>query len=776
MSSNLALSGVISGLDTKSIIAQLMSLEQRPLSLVKGRQTAHTSKMAAIQSVKDLVSSLQSAAKSLADRSKMNAKSATTDTPSTSPSVLTASATADAINSSFNVTVSQLATSTRVASGGPMGTVANASATLATAGLRYSVTVGNFRINGQSITVDTTTTLNSLVGAINGSGAGVTASLVPDADGRADNRVQIVSAPGQSLALGSLGDTSNGLRLLNLSDAAITGYTASNTNSGVAADAGALNTSITINGVTTSINQADGGFTGAQNAAFIAQAINDNTSNLVSASAQPDGTITLTQKTTGSQQTINVTAAGTGTGLGAGLTKNGTDRVVSTTSLGMTDVTASLTNARLTTPISGLDMNGNGTFKINDVEIAYKASDSITQIVNRINASTAGVSAFYDPVQDRLRLSASQTGARTMTLEDTQGNFLAATGLAGATQQLGQNALFSIDSVNGGAQLSSATNSVSGYVPGVTLDFKSSSATPVKVTVGQDTGTTINNVKSFVTQFNKAIEKIDELTKYDPVKKEASALTGDSGIRDIQRQLRQLVSGAALGATGTYRNLASIGVSFGAVGSTVGTTTKLVVDDAKLTKAVTENPQAVEAVLAGFSATISPPTTNNITAVSGTPQIHQDGQYKVKVTDATTGAVEAKFVTTDGRTIWSSTGTMAAGQDNFAVIPGLKITAGAVLTNGAEDTFSISVTNKGLGVTLSDYVNGLLDGEGYFAERKKGDDSITASYNQRIADMQDRLDRKQTSLERKYTALETAMGRLQSQGNALAAQLAKLNA
>ena len=86
------------------------------------------------------------------------------------------------------------------------------------------------------------------------------------------------------------------------------------------------------------------------------------------------------------------------------------------------------------------------------------------------------------------------------------------------------------------------------------------------------------------------------------------------------------------------------------------------------------------------------------------------------------------------------------------------------------------MTNKGLGVSLSDYVNGLMDAEGYFAERKKGDDSITASYNKRIADMQDRLERKQASLERKYTALETAMGRLQSQGNALAAQLAKLNA
>jgi flagellar hook-associated protein 2 len=776
MSSSMALGGVVSGLDTKSIIAQLMSLEQRPLKMIQAQQTAHTSKMAAIASIKDLISSLQGAAKSLADRSKMNAKVASTDTPITTPAILTASASADAINGSFNVTVSQLATSTRVVSSGSMGTVVNANAALSSAGLRYSPTNGTFRINGQALTIDATTTLNSLVGAINSSGAGVTASLVADADGRADNRVQIVSAPGQSIQLGSLGDTSNGLRLMNLADAAVTGYTASNKNSGMSADAGALNTSITINGVTTAINQANGSFTGAQNATFIAQAINDNTNSLVSASAQPDGSITLTQKTTGSQQTINITDAGTGTGLTAGLTKNGTDRVVSTTSLGMTDVSASLTNARLTTPISGLDVNGSGKFKINDVEITYKSTDSITSIVNRINASTAGVSAFYDPVQDRLRLSASQTGARTMTIEDTQGNFLAATGLAGATQQLGQNAVFSIDTVNGGAQLSSSTNNVSGYIPGVTLDFKTVSTTPVKVTVAQDTGTTINNVKAFVAQYNKAIDKIEELTKYDTTKKEAKALTGDSGIRDIARQLRQMVSGAAIGASGTYRNLASIGVSFGAVGSTLGSTTRLTVDDAKLSKAVTENPQAVEAVIAGFGSTLGAPTTNNMTAVSGTAQIHQDGTYKIKVTDASTGAVEAKFVTSDGRTLWSNTSTMAAGQDNYSVIPGLKITAAATLTTGAEDSFSVTVTNKGVGVALSDYVNNLMDVEGYFADRKKGDDSINTSYTKRIADMQDRLERKQASLERKYTALETAMGRLQNQGNALAAQLAKLNA
>jgi flagellar hook-associated protein 2 len=763
MSSTFAVSGLSSGLDTAGIIEKLMQLERISMNQVTARKTAHTSKMSAVSSIKDLISSLKSAAAGLADRSKINAKSAATDTPSTSPTVLTASTTADAINGSFRVTVSQLATSTRIYSSAPMGTVIDKNATLANAGFRYSVTTGNFRINGQSITVDNTTTLDSLVTSINGSGAGVTASLVADADGRAENRVQIVSSPGQSLQLGSLSDTSNALRLLNLSDAVVSGYTAASTNSGMAASAGALNTSITINGVTTTINQGNAGFSDVQNAQFIAQEINNNSSNTVTAVAQGDGTITLTQKTAGGSQAINITAAGAGTGLAVGNTQNGTDRIVSSSGLGVTNVGAVLGSARLTTPIAGLDGSGNGRFKINDVEISYRNTDSITTIVNRINASSAGVTAFYDPVQDRLRLAASQTGARTITLEDTQGNFLAATGVLGATQQLGQNALFSIDTVNNGQQLTSSTNSITGYLPGVTLDLKSTSVTPVTVTVGQDTQTSVNAVKLFVGQYNTVMTKIEELTKYDAEGKKASALTGDGGIRAIQTQLRQLASSAAFGATGTYRNLASIGISFGAVGSAVGATSKMTLDEGKLTKALTENPQAVESVLSGFGATLGVPTTTNITAVTGTPNIHQDGEYRIKVINAATGEVEAKFVTTDGRTLWSQSGTMAAGQDS-------------TLTDGAEDTFSVTVTNKGVGVMLNDYLDSLTDIAGYFAKRKSSEDAITESYDRRLDTMQQRLDRKRASLEKKFSALEVTLSRLQAQASALSSQLAKLNA
>ena len=777
MSSGLSLGGLASGLDTKSIIEQLMSLERRPFENLKAKQTAHTSRMASIQSVKDLISTLQGAAKGLGERSKMNAKSAVTDTPSTSPAVLTASATADAINGSFKVTVKALATSTRVSSSTALGKPIDPNATLANAGFRYAVNYGTFRINGEAITVDETTTLADLVTDIDAID-GLTATLVADADGRPNNRVKIVADPGHAIQLGSLSDTSNALRLLNLSDAVIAGDTVQSstglgtTNVGVSLGsarlvtpiaglsaatvtgapiaAGLLGpTDITVNGFTTTVEQTNPAATEAENGQLIAQAINSNPDNdSVTATADGvTGAITLTQKTGGAAQKIDITDAGTGTGLTVGTTQNGTDPV-------------------------------DGTFKINDVEISYKGTDSISTIANRINASSAGVSAFYDPVQDRLRLTASQTGARSMTLEDTAGNFLAATGLLGATQTLGENALFGIDAVNGGADLTSATNIVTGYLPGVTLSLKSVSATPVTVTVNQDTQATMNTVKGFVTQFNNTLQKIEDLTKYNLQTKKASTLTGDSGLRDIERQLRLMVSSAAVGATGSYRTLASIGISFGAVGAAAGSTDRLVVDDAKLSKALSENPQAVESVLAGFAASTGTPTGTNVTAVSGTPQIHQDGTYHVKVTsivNGTDGAYEAKFVSSSGQTLWTGTGIMKPGQENTNVIPGLKLSAPSVFTVGSEDTFTLSVSNRGIGVRLNDYLNSLTERDGYFADRKEGDDTISKSFTDRLSLMEARLDRKQTALAKKYTVLETTLSRMQSQSNALMSQLASLN-
>ncbi len=784
MTSTFNIGGLVSGLDTNSIISKLMDLEQRPITLLQDQVTQEQNKLDAVHAIKTQVVAVQTALGALLRPSTVNAKTATADTPTTSPAVVSAVANADAVNGSFKVTVSQIATATRMTSASALGGAISRTATLGTAGFRVvPVTTSNgnpatFSINGKTISVDDTTTLddgtaNSVIAKINAAGAGVTASLVADPDGRANNRLQLVSDPGKTIQLGALGDTSNLLRVLNVADAVVQGNTAASVTSG-AASAGVLNTSITINGVTTTINQGDAGFSAADNAAFIANAINNTANTTVQATANGDGTITLQQKTLGASQAIDVTAAGAGTGLAVARTQNGTDRIVSSANLGVIDLGKQLADSRLSTPISGLDASGSGQFSINGVAIKYSANDSIGTILNRINASSAGATAYYDPTQDRIRLAASQTGARTITLSDDTGNFLAATGLLNGSQTLGQNAVFSIDSVNDGQPLTSNTNTISGYIPGVTLTLKSASATPVTVTVSQDTSSTISAVQNFVDKVNSLLDGIAQATAYDADKKQASVLTGDSSIQGIANTLRRLVGDRALGASGKYQSLADLGISTGQVGSTVGSTNHLVLDQTKLTNALQDNPQAVLSVLSGFTATLGAPTgTGNVTKVTGTPYAqHQDGTFHVKVLDVA-GTVEASFVTNDGRTLSKTTGTLTAGTNNTTLIPGLTLTAGSTLAVG-EDTFTTSVSGRGVGVALNDYLTNLLGSDGFFASRDDSSAAVTKSLNQQITDGNLRLQAKQDQLTRQFSALETAMAQFQQQTSALTSAIAQL--
>ena len=788
MVSPISFDGVVSGLQTQDIIQQLMSLERRPLLVLQKKIDAEKARLQAVNAIKSQISALQGVMAQLAKLGSLNGKSATTDTPGTMAAILTASATAEAINGTYQVTVHQLATATRLQSGAPLGQVIDKNAVLASAGFRLTPVVtddGNpatLSLNGQTITVDDTTTLddgtaNSLVAKINASGAGVTASLVADVDGRAENRFQLVSAPGQGIQLGSLADTSNVLRLLGLADASVQGYTASELTSATAS-AGALSTSITINGVNTSIEQSNGGFTAAQNADFIADAINANADNKVLAVDNGDGTFKLIQKTLGSQQAIDISAAGTGTGLSVGLTKTGTDRVLSTTNLGVANVGVPLAESRLVTPISGLDAGGNGKFSVNGVEISYKASDTLSGIINRINASAAGVTAFYDPIQDQIRLTASKTGGQSVAVADVTGNFLAATGLLSATQTLGQNASFSIDTVNGGAPLSSSTNSISGYIPGVALELKSASATTVTVTVSQDTASAAALMRSFVEKANAVLDTIAAQTSSDPKAGTSRPLSGDSSMIMLERTLRTLIGGNPLGMSGKYQNFASIGVSTGAIGSTVGTATRYQLDEARLTAALQDNPQAVSQLVAAFEASVGTPSgTGNVTAVSGSPlKPHESGTYYVKVLDASNN-VEVRFVTDDGRQLLKTTGTLAPGVENSSLIPGVKLTANATLAVG-EDSFAVTVASRGLAIRLNDHLDSLLDPGGFFQNRETTTQTVTEDLEERIRLMEERLKDRETTLVRKFSALERTLALLQSQSGALQssiAQLASLN-
>jgi flagellar hook-associated protein 2 len=235
-----------------------------------------------------------------------------------------------------------------------------------------------------------------------------------------------------------------------------------------------------------------------------------------------------------------------------------------------------------------------GLFVINGVAIQYdRYSDSLTSVINRINASSAQVTAAYDTLEDRLVLTAKYTGSISISSEDVGGGFLGAAGILGATQVPGENALFRVDTVNGGTQLSSASNTVSGIIPGVTLELKEAGENASTITVSQNVDAGYSAIKSFVDQYNSVLDLISSLTSYNSTTKSAGTLQANGTVLGIASRLRTLAMETVSGLPAATNSLLAIGISTGAIGSTDGRSGKLVIDDAKLKAALTSNPEGV---------------------------------------------------------------------------------------------------------------------------------------------------------------------------------------
>src|SRR5438132_8004301 len=108
--------GVVSGLNTSSIIDKMMSLYKAPLTALQNKQSDVQARDKAYQAIKTQVTSFQTALQTLLKPSNVNAKAAT----SSATSIATATANSDAVNGSFGLTVSRLATAFALASNKPI--------------------------------------------------------------------------------------------------------------------------------------------------------------------------------------------------------------------------------------------------------------------------------------------------------------------------------------------------------------------------------------------------------------------------------------------------------------------------------------------------------------------------------------------------------------------------------------------------------------------------------------------------------------------------------
>ncbi|WP_241993094.1 flagellar filament capping protein FliD [Cryobacterium frigoriphilum] len=173
----MAVDGLISGLDTTSLINQLMTLEAGPQTLLKAKVTTSNTLTTALQALNTSVASLATLAAKSATADSLNIYAA-----KSSSSTVTTSAASTATSGSLDIVVDQLAQS----QSGVTAAMTVASTTdytlVANDGTQTSITAAS-------------TSLDDVVAAINDADAGITATKIAsgtNAAGETQYRLQIV--------------------------------------------------------------------------------------------------------------------------------------------------------------------------------------------------------------------------------------------------------------------------------------------------------------------------------------------------------------------------------------------------------------------------------------------------------------------------------------------------------------------------------------------------------------------------------------------------------
>ena len=784
MSDPIRIGGFFSTFDTESVIAQLTAVRMRAVNQLEIKSIQASTRKSALASIQSTVGNLLSKLNALSGLNSVSGRVATV-----SGSAVSAATTPSSTLGSFTVDVTRLASATSLAgapiSGGidaatsmresNFGTVpSNGTFTIATAtggaqtfsiggatvqngallnaaNFDMAVTSGTFTIataTGGSATLNVDVAAQSLddvITAINNAGVGITASVTADANGRL-NQLTLTSTQGD-ITLGSGTDSSNFLSATNLLAA---GGTTTKTSTA------AFTKQMSLNDVIADINASAIGVT--------ASITND-----------PYGrpgilTVTSTQGNISFGNGADTSNFLNATGLltsASGATRS------SPASIARLSLSEKLDQTSLD---GGTPVAGDHFIKINGVEVAYNAAnDSLTDLINRINASAASVTARYDSLTDTIKLQNKTTGALSLTVEDdgAGGDLAAKLGLIGATTTTGENAEYSID---GGPAQGSPTNSI-GY-NGVSLTLGAlTSGSPVTVSVTQDTTAAANSVKDFVAEFNNVMKAIDAATKADGSKTNNSSgpLSGDASLRQLKSDLRSIVTGTGLNLPGQYTNLSQIGISFGAVGSAIGTTNTLQFDEAKFKTALAADPGAVQSALSALTLTgsLEGGGTGSITGLTGTYSGTVAGKYVIS--DDGAGNLTADFTPANGGPTTTTTAMVLAGGTNTSLIPGMTLSIGGVLQAGTH-TVTVAATTQSVVQRLKQYAENQAGTGGVLQKRQESYNSVTRDIADRIAVMEERIEREMEVYRKKFAAMEQAQARAQGILSSLQQMSAQMNA
>ncbi len=268
---------------------------------------------------------------------------------------------------------------------------------------------------------------------------------------------------------------------------------------------------------------------------------------------------------------------GNGTGSAAGFT------VSEANTPGQSWQSASVATASSALPSSSFQVN-DGT---SAATINVAAGGSLADVANQINSAGLNVSASVISDASGAHLEIGGNAANSVTVSSDP--------VFSMTQaSAARNASLSVD----GVPISSASNTITGVIPGVSLNLQGVSASsPVSLSVGADVSQMSSAITQFVTDYNSAVSLVNSQFNYSTSAQTEGSLGSDGTVRSLQNALLSMTSynaGSAGATSAPFSTMASLGITMKNDGT-------LAVNSTQLANAIQSNSSAVQSFFQGSS-------------------------------------------------------------------------------------------------------------------------------------------------------------------------------
>lgn len=532
--------GLASGLDTTTIIKQLMAIERKPEDALKARRLQAQSAGTELAGIRSDVSNLGTLASSFRTAAAWNAMKAT----SSNPTAVTATAT----------------------TAGATGALSFKVTSLATAASRYSTQI-----------FPATDSPAGPGGASLFSASGYEplgfASMTGSGFGAGNVEIQVFQE-------------STAARLDSVVNIPVVPIQVDNTNDGI---------DISVDGTRFSISLAQGSY---NSLGELTSALNDALQSDpgtagITASITPDNRIELNSGAEGSAHSLSMNG-GTALdllGFSAGDSAVGGDAIVR-----VNGVDNTVTDATDGTQVTLNDGNG-GTINATlggglragsaTATVTSTGNGTLADLVSAVNAADLGYKATAVNVGNgyRLQLTATSTGAASaFTPDQTLFGSMAFTTLSAGT-----DASITVQGDNP-YTITSATNTFTGLLPGTDVTVSATTDSAVTVSTSRDYDAMTAKVDDLVTKLNALINRVAKSTSNDPGADQPSVLQGNLEARKVADALR-----SALSLPVDSSSFTSVGV----VGIELSRDGTITFDKAKFADALKADPAQVGNLFAG---------------------------------------------------------------------------------------------------------------------------------------------------------------------------------